>query len=276
MLCVASVRPGLPDLTVICFCIHIGPIRTWSKPNDTVSPCGNNTITGWARQESAGPQSSRLNITQKSWYSARWIIDHFCARHEGVVDATCGTGTSGDAALRTGRNFLGFDRCPDAVEACQQRFQAVQEQELACLGWAGLVQPSTEQEAEELRQAQESTKEASLRQSDKVMTEEDVKKCMDVVTRGVKLAKDVGMLKDLPDEDVSRWEQATAVFLAHCPPKWAADFLKKDPLKVAGWVTERGTLFRMVNEARLVQKFPMLVAGHVMSADLWEVSRKDE
>jgi hypothetical protein len=94
------------------------PVRFWSEPNDSFSSCGNPTMTGWWRMDGF---TRRMNITQKPVLAARWILDHFCAQNAGVIDVTLGTGTTALAAILTGRPFLGFDLCPDAVEAAKQR-----------------------------------------------------------------------------------------------------------------------------------------------------------
>lgn len=50
-----------------------------------------------------------------------WLIDHYTAPGSLVVDPFCGSGTTGVAALRMGRRFLGFDVNPTHVAESSER-----------------------------------------------------------------------------------------------------------------------------------------------------------
>lgn len=242
------------------------PVRNWRKPSDEVSPCGNTTITGWARKEG---QSRRLNTTQKSWYSATWTINHFCAPHLGVVDATCGTGTSGDAALRSGRSFLGIDICPDAVAATQRRLEAVRWEEMGRLAGAGLISMvDTEQE-----EARQRLLDVAVAKDDRTMASEDAAKCRDHCKAAIDRSR--GLLEK-SDAELDRWLQAALVYFQHCSPSTATSFLKKPIREVATWVMDRLELRNIVNAARTAQEWPDIAEGTDISASMWELTRETE
>jgi hypothetical protein len=238
------------------------PVRFWSQANDSFSPSGNPTMTGWWRMDGF---TRRMNITQKPVLAARWILDHFCAENAGVVDVTLGTGTTALAAILTGRAFLGFDLCPDAVEAAKQRILrfsadwrsvlihaevlsvAPAERELAVKSLAVIMREEGDEEKDDL-----------------------VEKFMARVKNRVEAFRTLRMAKfaDLTDPLVQFYVKALSKFCIAQPVSWTRRMMSREDLDV--WLLERG-LLRVVNMAREANKLDLLEPGHEVEGEDWEL-----
>ena len=64
--------------------------------------------------------------TQKPVSLGLRLVDSFSRMGSLVVDVTCGSATMGEAALRRGRRFIGFDTSAVAVEVARARLSAVE------------------------------------------------------------------------------------------------------------------------------------------------------
>lgn len=247
-----------------------GPVRTWKKPQDDTSPCGNTTISGWARAEGS---SKRLNITQKSWYSAYWTISHFCAPHLGVVDATCGTGTSGDAAIRSGRHFLGLDFCPDAAQHTKRRLEAAMWEEKGRMLAARIIETANTEQEEAATRLQA----AAVANDDRTMSQEDADKCIQIIKEAVDAGKVLDpTLKSFYDDQAAqpRWYQAASVYFSASTPALATRWFKKTKLEAISWVKERPQVLQMVNAARAAKQWPILDPGQKVSDEMWELQHE--
>ena len=161
----------------------------------------------------------RLNVTQKPWHAVRWVIQHFSAPHEGVVDATVGAGTSGDAALRMGRSFLGFDWCPDAIQGTNSRLaQAAAEIKGTLVRAEAPRVVVTEQEREVVL---ETLKEAAVTFDDRNPDPEDVRKSCEGLQTMLAKFDSMDMLgAELKREgELQRYMTAAKVFFTYSKPK---------------------------------------------------------
>lgn len=71
-----------------------------------------------------GQQGSRLNEAQKPLPLMTDIVADYCAPGDLVADFTCGSGTTGHAAIRHGCRFIGFERRPEMAETARERLRA--------------------------------------------------------------------------------------------------------------------------------------------------------
>lgn len=237
-----------------------------------VSSCGNKTITGWMRK-AGGESSRRLNVGQKSWFAVRWTIDHYCGPEEGVIDVTCGTGTSGDVAVRTGRHFLGLDICPDAIEACKERLAAALNQERGRLYSAGILDAPSDLDQVS---AMESLKNAMEAEDDKTTSQEDV----DLAMKKIKECLESGFMeeREMPaPADLERWLTAAAAFFKHSSHSATARFLARSKASVMVWIQEQCSLVRMVNAVRERRQLGRdLPSDACVSSTLWELEHAEE
>ena len=66
----------------------------------------------------------RYHPTQKPEALMEFLVKTYTNEWELVLDATMGSGTTGVAAVRCGRRFIGFEREKNFFEICQKRLQA--------------------------------------------------------------------------------------------------------------------------------------------------------
>lgn len=66
----------------------------------------------------------KLHPTQKPIALYEWLVNTYSNPGETVLDITMGSGTTGVASLRTGRNFIGIEMSDKYFETSQQRLSA--------------------------------------------------------------------------------------------------------------------------------------------------------
>jgi site-specific DNA-methyltransferase (adenine-specific) len=71
-----------------------------------------------------GQQGSRLNEAQKPLPLMLEILDDYSQAGDLVVDLTCGSGTTGHAALKRDCRFIGFEMRPEMAETARERLRA--------------------------------------------------------------------------------------------------------------------------------------------------------
>jgi predicted RNA methylase len=62
--------------------------------------------------------------SQKPVALMEWIVANFTKEGETVVDPFMGSGTTGIACIRTGRNFIGIEKDPEHFETARKRIEA--------------------------------------------------------------------------------------------------------------------------------------------------------
>jgi site-specific DNA-methyltransferase (adenine-specific)/modification methylase len=67
--------------------------------------------------------------TQKPVGIMEWCISHLPADSQVILDPFMGSGTTGVAAVKMGRRFIGIEREPKYFEVAKQRIDAAQQQE---------------------------------------------------------------------------------------------------------------------------------------------------
>jgi hypothetical protein len=72
----------------------------------------------------SGERGSRLNEAQKPLELMLEIVDDYCKPGDLVADFTCGSGTTGHAAIRRGCRFIGYERRPEMAETARERLRA--------------------------------------------------------------------------------------------------------------------------------------------------------
>lgn len=75
-----------------------------------------------------GEQGSRVHPTQKPLDLLLALVDDFTEPDEVVFDPFCGSGTTGVAALRRGRRFIGIERKPEHADVARERLAAEEKQ----------------------------------------------------------------------------------------------------------------------------------------------------
>ncbi len=78
----------------------------------------------------AGQRGSRLHPTQKPEPLMVELVDDFSDRGEIVIDFTCGSGTTGSAAIRRGRRFIGIERIGEHAQTARARLAATIQDDL--------------------------------------------------------------------------------------------------------------------------------------------------
>lgn len=73
---------------------------------------------------SANSKEGRYHTTPKPIGLMLELVELFSDPGETVIDFTCGSGTTGVACLRLGRNFIGIERMPEHAETARQRLEA--------------------------------------------------------------------------------------------------------------------------------------------------------
>ncbi len=71
-------------------------------------------------------QSTKQHPTQKPVALAEWIIRTYSNPGDTVLDCCLGSGTTGVAAVRTGRKFIGIEKDEDYFEIARQRINEAQ------------------------------------------------------------------------------------------------------------------------------------------------------
>lgn len=74
--------------------------------------------------EFANPNTKSLHPTQKPVDLMEYLIRTYSRFGETVLDFTMGSGTTGIAAMNTGRNFIGIEREPEYFEIAEKRIEA--------------------------------------------------------------------------------------------------------------------------------------------------------
>jgi site-specific DNA-methyltransferase (adenine-specific) len=72
----------------------------------------------------SGHRDDRLGTTPKNLELMMNLVGWFSEEGETVLDCTCGPGTTGVAALRLGRSFIGCELLPDRAEMARARLAA--------------------------------------------------------------------------------------------------------------------------------------------------------
>lgn len=67
--------------------------------------------------------AASMHPTARRLEHMRWIVRHFTHPIDTVIDATCGSGTTLQAAREAGRWALGIERCGAYVPAIRERFR---------------------------------------------------------------------------------------------------------------------------------------------------------
>jgi site-specific DNA-methyltransferase (adenine-specific) len=116
--------------------------QEWSRPqvyegsDRGVSPSRKNhklqrviDKTGYPRQvlDFANPNKDVLHPTQKPVALCEYLIRTYTDEGEVVLDFTMGSGTTGVAALNTGRRFIGIERDESYFTIAEQRIMAAKE-----------------------------------------------------------------------------------------------------------------------------------------------------
>ena len=111
-------------------------IYVFWKPGITVVDRNRLAKEDWSDWGSRGVwhfQSVRSHITHEAEFPVelpRRVIKLFSAPSDVVLDCFVGCGTSAEAAIREGRNYLGFDLIPDYVAQAQRRCSSVRQEVL--------------------------------------------------------------------------------------------------------------------------------------------------
>lgn len=85
-------------------------------PGETTEPSGLSV-----RERNEHPCPRRIG-------HVKWLIDKWCEEEETVFDPFIGSGTTGVAALKTGRRFLGFEIDPRWCDLANKRIEAAKAQ----------------------------------------------------------------------------------------------------------------------------------------------------
>jgi site-specific DNA-methyltransferase (adenine-specific) len=70
-----------------------------------------------------GHQGAKVHGTQKSVALMEYIVRTYSNEGDTVLDNTMGSGTTGEACDRTGRNFIGIEKDPDIFETARARLE---------------------------------------------------------------------------------------------------------------------------------------------------------
>jgi site-specific DNA-methyltransferase (adenine-specific) len=70
-------------------------------------------------------QQNQVHPTQKPVALLEYLIKTYTKEYETVLDFTMGSGTTGVACAKTGRNFIGIDLDPEYAEIARKRIEAV-------------------------------------------------------------------------------------------------------------------------------------------------------
>jgi site-specific DNA-methyltransferase (adenine-specific) len=73
--------------------------------------------------EFPNPNTNSLHPTQKPVDLMEYLIRTYTRFGETVLDFTMGSGTTGVAAMNTGRNFIGIERGPEYFEIAEKRIE---------------------------------------------------------------------------------------------------------------------------------------------------------
>jgi hypothetical protein len=73
------------------------------------------------------PERAYKHPTQKPVALLRYLIRTYSAPGDVILDFSCGSGTSGEAALLEGRHFVGIDSAREWVEVTEQRLAQVEQ-----------------------------------------------------------------------------------------------------------------------------------------------------
>lgn len=85
------------------------------------------TATGYPRSVLQIPsEGSTIHPTQKPVALMEYLIRTYTNPGDTVLDNTMGSGTTGVAAVNTGRNFIGIERDPEYFRIAEQRIQEAQ------------------------------------------------------------------------------------------------------------------------------------------------------
>ena len=109
-------------------------IYVFWKPGITVVDRNRLAKEEWSDWGSRGVwhfQSVRSHVTHEAEFPVelpRRVIKLFSAPRDLVLDCFIGSGTSAEAAIREGRNYLGFDLIPDYVVQAQRRCSRVHQE----------------------------------------------------------------------------------------------------------------------------------------------------
>lgn len=71
---------------------------------------------------------TREHPTQKTIEVMKWCIGHLPEPANTILDPFMGSGTTGVAAVRMGRSFIGIDRDPEYFEVACRRIAAAYQQ----------------------------------------------------------------------------------------------------------------------------------------------------
>lgn len=75
-----------------------------------------------------GKEELRHHPTQKPVALMKWIIDKYTSQDAIILDPFSGSGTTGVAAIQTGRRFLGFEIDPRWCDLANKRIEAAKAQ----------------------------------------------------------------------------------------------------------------------------------------------------
>lgn len=70
----------------------------------------------------------RVHSTQKPVWVMKWIIERYTKPGDTVLDPFMGSGTTGIACIKTGRNFIGCEISPEYFAIAKRRIAEAQMQ----------------------------------------------------------------------------------------------------------------------------------------------------
>ena len=79
-------------------------------------------------QQPGAPRDRREHPTQKPVGVMLWIIENYTSPGETILDPFCGSGTTGVACIRTGRNFIGIEINPEYADIARRRCEEAERQ----------------------------------------------------------------------------------------------------------------------------------------------------
>lgn len=83
---------------------------------------------GMLQEKMGRDKEQRYHPTQKPVALMKWIIEKYTSPDDLILDPFSGSGTTGVAAIQTGRRFLGFEIDPRWVDLANKRIEAAKAQ----------------------------------------------------------------------------------------------------------------------------------------------------